>query len=209
MRHLWILLVAIGLLIAGSLSLIPHADSMALGNPEPASPLIRPLLAQPALSMAGLPSLLPEQPSAHGAKVLPSADEAAENSRFLSNRQYIDHAGELLRAQTQAFDRHNEHVRMRAVAYLANAAHWAGNPERDAVFATVDEAIQADNATTPSEARQRKSIAGDKVELFEILLREAPDRAAQLEKGAEGTWLQPILHHAHTRFDLFTHIATR
>lgn len=205
MKHLWYLSVALALLVTGLWSLAPKKDGLYLADGLPAAGSVKAPEARStaALAMAGLPNMVPAPAASRGVQALLSEEQTAEKARELSDSRYLDNAASLVKAESKTYDKREEYYRMRAVAFLANAAHWAGNPERERIFNLIDEALSKDNAITPEDVRQRKSMAGSKVELFDILLREAPERAHEIERRSAGTWLDPILRRSRARFEFY------
>jgi hypothetical protein len=55
----------------------------------------------------------------------------------------------------------------------------------------------------------RRSLAGDKVELFMVLLHNDRPRAEALLAGAQGTRLAPLLENARVRFDALWALANK
>ena len=71
-------------------------------------------------------------------------------------------------------------VRLRTVRYLIKGLGWHGNPERDTVIRVIRAIIMADNLDLVSDPRLKKSLAGDKVELFQAVLEYEPTVAQEI-----------------------------
>ena len=207
MKNGWAFLVALVLFFVGMFSVssryqedvAPTAAPVPQAKAKPKDDSAR------ALSLAGIPAIkVPEEVEKPLVKVILSEEERRKQNEQLSDRRFMAAAASTLKNPVTQFERRDELRRMKAVTYLAVAAHWTENPEREAIFSTIDEAIAQENIATVANERQKKSVAGDKIELFEILLRESPERAAKVEDRARGTWLSPILHYARGRYEFFS-----
>ena len=128
-------------------------------------------------------------------------DEEKRNKRSeLSDRGYIEAAGNILKSVFHTFDPRAENDRLRALNYLAAAMAAKDNPERDTVLRTIEDSLTNDNVSPTEDMREKRSIAGDKIELFQILLTEAPEVAKKIE--SEGSpWLARILKYARGEFE--------
>ena len=89
--------------------------------------------------------------------------------------------------------------RMYRAELLGRAVAWEDNPQRDAVLLAMERVVLADNIDAGQPLEVRRSLAGDKVELYMALLHEAPEEAAAIAARARGTWMERLLDHAEER----------
>lgn len=150
-------------------------------------------------------NLLPTAPKIEKkhAKAFLTAEEKVDQHKWLSNPENVRTAVDTLEEKETAFNDKVEDKRMDSVTYLVAAVSWGANPQREQILQSMRDVIEHDNLSGVEDQHQRNSVAMDKIELFQTLLREDPASAETLQARAQGTWLAPILKFSHARFDQF------
>ncbi len=135
-------------------------------------------------------------------KILRKSQETQKLQDLYQNRDLIETAKkDLLADKDVAFSEEARFRRLYRVEYLGMGLEWKENPQRQALFNDVEEIILANNIRTDMEVELRRSLAGDKVELFMILLHNDRSRAEALLLRVQGTRLEKLLLHARVRYD--------
>lgn len=91
--------------------------------------------------------------------------------------------------------------RFAAIHYYDRALGWNENPLRPQLVREVVGVLKQDIKAMGLSVEERKVLAGDKVELYALLLREDPETAAQLYAENSDAQLQKVLRFAKARFD--------
>jgi hypothetical protein len=130
-------------------------------------------------------------------KALRSEDEARRVREILSDPSQIRRVAETLRSEMPAaFAKAEQKHRYEALYFLDRALAWADNPRRGDVEKTIVALIE--RPIPPSTPEIRKSIAGDKVELYQSLRHSSPATAEELLQHADAP-LVPLLRYASSR----------
>lgn len=82
------------------------------------------------------------------------------------------------------------HIELR---YLREALSWPENPQRQPLLTMITDMIVEDNFLSDQSPGLRMSLAGDKIELFEILTEQNPAGAQALAARARGGRLEGLL----------------
>lgn len=165
------------------------------------------LIVWSALAEARAPFLppLPGMPSfeAVAPKAILTTDDVKQREAKLSDPSLLMAAKKVLTNRAVKHDDKTGRRRMDAIQFLAAAVSWKRNPLRARLLDGIEQILLVENLTDSTDIRHRKWVAGDKMELFEILVEYAPERAARLEEKAAGSWLALILHYARARYASF------
>jgi hypothetical protein len=131
-------------------------------------------------------------------KALRSQEENVRLRELMSDPRMLATAVEDLagRKETQ-LDRTRQLQRNYQVDVLNAAMSWKENPAREAAVRAAMKAVSFDNLDPSLPKDLRKSFAGDKVELYAVLLRGEPARTEELRRAAQGTRLEPLLRYGH------------
>lgn len=139
------------------------------------------------LSLVKLPGNMEFKAAKGGNKVMLSGKERDEANSALADRKQIDGARAVLLQDESALNERTEQARFEAVDFLAAGMLSEDNPSRDYVLSAVAEVLSSDNVFRTNDMEQRKSLAGDKAELFDVLLQVEPSRAMELFEKSRGT----------------------
>lgn len=121
-------------------------------------------------------------------KALPSAQDRVALERELGNQQLLDVSREtLLAASGRELSIPEQQARMEAVFYLYRAIGWRENPIREGALRVAEEVVARDVRSIEAPLMQRKSLAGDQIELFQILMKAEPSIARAIEVKSKGT----------------------
>lgn len=134
-------------------------------------------------------------------KVLKSTDDLSSFRRMLSDRQMILAARDDLLADGPVLSEVEQRKRMYRVEYLGAALRWKDNPERAMAIEAVSDAIFARNLDPESSPEMRKSLAGDKIELFWALMEHEPSEAEDVQYRSKGTEFERLINYARRRWD--------
>lgn len=116
---------------------------------------------------------------------------------------------DLLAENEKTFSEERQFQRLYRVEYLGMGLEWQDNPRREKLLGTVKELISTKNLTPDQDQELRRSLAGDKVELFMILLHNDRAQAEQLLADARGTDIEKLLEYAKLRYDVLQRMATK
>lgn len=135
-------------------------------------------------------------------KPLKSEKELETYAASLADSRLLLRASEtLLSVEKGKLDERREAQRLNSISYLYEAARDARNPNREHVLDAID-AIVASRLPSGEEGvdpELAKSLQGDRIELFAVLLLESPERAQKrIEKTGDGQ-LQTIYRKALLR----------
>lgn len=136
-----------------------------------------------------------------GMKLFLSSEEVDRMREIVSEHENIDEAVAVLTREESSFDKFREIERINAVTFLASAMMDSENPSRDYAVTGAKEVIAADTVFTTNDKRQRKSRAGDKIELFQILLDTDPMVAMEIFDSSKETPNQPIMRFAKGNYE--------
>lgn len=90
--------------------------------------------------------------------------------------------------------------RQKYVKFFIQSVMWAENPIRSKVVEAMKHVILSNNINETDSEDQRKSIAGDKIELYLGLHKADPEAAERLLSESEGlTW--KVLNYAHKKLN--------
>lgn len=109
---------------------------------------------------------------------------------------------DLLAENEKTFSEDRQFLRLYRVEYLGMGLEWKDNPHRAEMLTTVQEVILAKNIHTNQDLELRRSLAGDKVELFMILLHNDRAQAELMLDQNRGTDLEKLLAYAKVRYDV-------
>lgn len=151
---------------------------------------------QPLAGLMKLPEKLAKEFKQLQPKVLLSKEDKEHLSEFYSDKARIDAAKTALLVDEKALNRESEKIRMKAIDYLTHAIGWDKNPQHDYVVSAVSSVLNADNIVGQSDMDYKKSLAGDKVELYEVMLKSDPAAAADLLEKSRGTVNYNIMTYA-------------
>lgn len=143
-------------------------------------------------------------------KVLPKPQEKEMLRSIYMDREIIENAKrDLLAADEKAFTDEGQFKRLYRVEYLGMGLEWKENPERDTLMKTVEELILAKNIRPEQDFELRRSLSGDKVELFMIMLYNDRKRAEELLARVQGTGLEKLLRYSMKRYDALWALADK
>jgi hypothetical protein len=135
-------------------------------------------------------------------KVLLKPQEKEMLRDMYKDRELIEAAKrDLLAADEKRFTEEGQFKRLYRVEYLGMGLEWKENPQRQALLKDVEEVILAKNIRAEQELELRRSLSGDKVELFMIMLYNDRKRAEELLASARGTDLEKLLKYSMLRYD--------
>ncbi len=104
---------------------------------------------------------------------------------LLSNARRLDDAkSALLSSEETAYSEENELARVLWVQYLRLAMAWDDNPAIKGAVAVARDVFLADNLRVTLPQDLRKSLAGDKIELFATIKSRFPNVAAEIQQEA-------------------------
>jgi hypothetical protein len=83
--------------------------------------------------------------------------------------------------------------RLMKIDYLREALEWQENPMRRTLIALVSELILTDNFPASLGMDMRRSLSGNKMELYELLYQFAPDQANATLQASKGTRLEKLI----------------
>ncbi|MES2504691.1 MAG: hypothetical protein V4534_07430 [Myxococcota bacterium] len=179
-RRSWQLLFSFGLVllvvVVSWLSFHKHAD---LAGPVSLIPPLSTTLE--VVSTMSLREPIVEKPMLDfdhfRSKVLLSADEKARLNEILSDGSQISSSHEILKSFGSA-----DSDRIVAIDYLEKAVAWKQNPSRSLVLAVLKDILITDNLHKIADLDIRRSYAGDKIELYQLIKVHAPETLKEFEQ---------------------------
>ncbi len=134
-----------------------------------------------------------------GVKVLLNPQEHEAMRDRLIDHENIDEAAQALVRVQGRFSQAEERGRLDAVDFLVNSLTHPENPDRNYVLGAISEVILSENLFQTQDLRYRKSLAGDKVELYQVLTSTDPSVARELFKYSQNGNLSKVLRFAKGR----------
>lgn len=189
----------------------PHEQRVepdaALTSDTPSVPQLRPLRPEKLLTARQRlrAEVLADHPTLQHfrdlkRRVLPDQQTRAEYEALLMDESVLLAASRALSEVPSDFDQRDQIERMEEVSLLGEALRWEDNPSRGLAMDAVVSAIQANNLSATQPLELQRSLAGDKWELYYMLLVTDPALAADVMKSAEGTPIYPVLEYAQLRY---------
>ncbi len=130
-------------------------------------------------------------------KVLRSAEENAAAMKLLSDPKLISEAQQDLRGSGEReLDEAAQLRRMYQVDYLMACSAWKDNPERTRAIEAIKDAVMSEGLHEGAPENLRKSLAGDKIELYSALKQLDETESAKIRLWSRGRSLEPLLAHA-------------
>ena len=124
--------------------------------------------------------------------------EKIDLDRSLSDPRMMRSVENLLLAQNPGqFTRDGQRNRFNALLYIEKALTWKENPQRLEVIAGIEKIILA--PLREASLAGRKVVVGDKMELYSMLVSQAPETARSILENARGSHLEKILTYATER----------
>lgn len=209
-------------------SSVPIARGISPGVPDPLPPNLQPQLTSSPVLLRGEPEPRdngngPPRPRSRLTEMrdrVMAANPDLAQFRFLQRKvllkreerellREIYQDPELLKAAKRdllaegekSFSEDRQFQRLYRVEYLGMSLDWNDNPSRQSFLNVIKELIVAKNISDAQELELRRSLAGDKVELFMILLHYDRAQAEALLTDAQGTDLMKLLEYARSRYD--------
>ena len=131
------------------------------------------------------------------AKPFPTEEEKRLLRDAFSNRTLISETVGLLKSNEGFFDASKEgafrSVRIEAVEFLVQSLNWRENPLRSDIISEIEKIVVSPVSVNSLSVEQKKQLAGDKIELFSVLLQASPERAQFILRQAEGTPQERLL----------------
>jgi len=170
-----------------------------------------PARREAALSPLGLNQLLdvklPFKEVAKGVKVLFSTKEQDELKDRVTRHDGIDDAARALSRVNAKFSEREERGRMEAVDFLVQSIIQAGNDPY--ALGAVTDVLLSDKIFQTEDVTYRKSLVGDRVELYEALTMSHPQVAEEVYRRAQGTPLTRVLIFAKGRAEFNNRLAMK
>jgi len=203
-RYLALSILAVG--ISFFFSSAPEVSVAALEKgPQPNKPLRR----EAALANFALTDLfnaaVPKELIPKGPKVLLTGREQEDQKEKFSNHENINEAANALNQVRPKFSAREENGRMEAVDFLVQSLTQSDDPAY--TLGAISEVILSDNLYQTQDLDYRKSLVGDRVELFQAVALTHPDVAQNLFQRAQGTSIAKVLRFAKGRADFNAQIA--
>jgi len=159
-------------------------------TPSAASPVLA------SLDPAALRALLDRHRS-FADKALPLAAQRAELDALLSDPENIALVrARLLAAAPATFSPREEGERLAVVRFFTDALRMPDNPAHAVLVSAIDDVVLSGNHRTTSDERVRRSVVGDKIELFVSLSTYAATDAHELEARAPASANAAIVDYA-------------
>jgi hypothetical protein len=120
-----------------------------------------------------------------GKKVLPSSQEVQTEKALFSSKELIQYAeAQLLSTDEAAQTKTGEERRMQSIDFFEAALRWRENPRRQEVLEAMSRVVERPVASLELPLAFRRSLGGDVIELYTVLLQQEPTRAEDIAAGA-------------------------
>lgn len=118
-------------------------------------------------------------------KVVPSSEEQEALRKEVSNPELIEKSREILLASDEnTWALESQENRLHQVDFLLHALEWPENPARAQALRVVEEIVSRNVRELDQPYLVKKSLAGDQVELFQILRKAEPQLAEKIQAQA-------------------------
>jgi len=119
--------------------------------------------------------------------------DQAEMQSYLSDPKLLhDAMTKISQVKEKSFISENEVKRIEAIKFIEASLEWNENPIKEHIVEGVIEIIRSDLLDESLDVRLLKSLAGDRVQLFHILLRKSPEKLARAVKNIDNQRLLRI-----------------
>jgi hypothetical protein len=113
--------------------------------------------------------------------------ERGQYRENLANAKLIEESRAILLAgDEKQISLDSQELRMSMVEFLAKALEWRDNPSRELALRVSSEVIRRDVKSLPLPLLLKKSLAGDQIELYQILMKADPELARQIQDENRG-----------------------
>jgi hypothetical protein len=130
-------------------------------------------------------------------KALKTSEERRSLHAMLSDPELIEQSFEVLSARSEkGFDLSAQEKRMRRVEFLAEALSDRDNPVRGRILEGVQTILSREIPSMEVDPVEKRSLAGDQIELFQILQNAEPSMARAIEARAMGTANEKLIAYA-------------
>ncbi len=124
-------------------------------------------------------------------KVLYSADEQIRVRALLSSPELIRRAYlDLLGSKSQ------EEIRFERLDYFEKAVAWAENPAREKIVNLLKQVFLSEKLFEIDDLKQRKSIVGDKIEIYAMLKQFAPVALEEIARLSKDARIEKVIAYA-------------
>jgi hypothetical protein len=135
-------------------------------------------------------------------KALLSEAEKVELLRQIVSDENIESSLKIVEAKGEkSYSESKEKARMFAISHLARVGVNVESEAKSKMIEQLEALLLTNNLDKGQipEAALRKSLAGDKVEIYQIIRSLEPERARRIVKESGGTDLEGILHYAEKK----------
>jgi hypothetical protein len=130
-------------------------------------------------------------------KALKTEDELLSIRSMLSSPKLIEQSFEILSAKSEkGFDLNAQELRMQQIEFLAEALSNQGNPQRNRILEGIQGILNREVQAVEGDPVQKRSLAGDQIELFQILQNSEPTLARAVEDRSIGTANEKLIAYA-------------
>ncbi len=124
-------------------------------------------------------------------KVLYTVDEQIRVRALLSSPELIRQAYlDLLDSKSQ------EDIRFERLDYFEKAVAWAENPARKKIVDLLKQVLLSEHLFEIDDLRERKSIVGDKIEIYAMLKQFAPATLEEIAKLSKNARMDKVIAYA-------------
>ena len=131
-------------------------------------------------------------------KALRTAVDEEEYRKLLTDENNISISIEILSNSGSKYADNAERKRMLALSHIARALQYAKGAALEVALQGLENLL-VEEFKDGLDPELKKSLAGDKVEAFSLLLQSSPDRAQKVRDKVKGSKLAPLIEYAFAR----------
>lgn len=149
-------------------------------------------------SVQNLPAHLSEMVLQEKKALRTAAVDEEEYRKLLTDEDNISTSFEILSNSGSKYADNEERKRMLALSHIARALQVAKGREQESALQGLENLL-VEEFKDGLDPELKKSLAGDKVEAFSLLLQSSPDRAQKVRDKVKGSKLAPLIEFAFAR----------
>lgn len=129
-------------------------------------------------------------------KAIPTEQDKIDLGNLLSDDEIISKSFNIIKTIDSKYSEYQEKDRIMAIKFIGQAMSWKDNPQRSFVLQGVSDYLSNNHTPKGAGLRTKKSVAGDRIELFLTLFDQDEYRAGEVLRQIAGTKSEKLFRYA-------------